>query len=60
MAATTNKVDNWIFSHVHDTYVEDKALQENNPSGKSAVYHDMMGTLIEVSERRYWKPSESQ
>lgn len=60
LAATTNKVENWVFSHVHDTYVEDKALQEKIRQANPQAYHDLLGTLVEVSERGYWKPTEAQ
>lgn len=60
LAATTNKVENWVFSHVHDTYVEDKALQEKIRQSNPHAYHDLLGTLVEVSERGYWKPTEAQ
>ena len=60
LAATTNNVEDWVFSHVHDTYVEDKALQEKIRQANPHAYHDLLGTLVEVSERGYWKPSESQ
>ncbi|MFA1819475.1 cobaltochelatase subunit CobN [Virgibacillus oceani] len=60
LAATTNKVENWVFSHVHDTYIEDRALQEKIRQANPHAYHDLLGTLVEVSERGYWKPTESQ
>nr|WP_275577721.1 cobaltochelatase subunit CobN [Virgibacillus halotolerans] len=58
LAATTNKVENWIFSHVHDTYVGDEALQEKIRQANPHAYHHLLDTLVEVSERGYWKPSE--
>ncbi|GAB2559568.1 cobaltochelatase subunit CobN [Gracilibacillus alcaliphilus] len=60
LAATTNKVENWVFSHVHSTYVEDKVLQEKIRQANPHAYHDLLETLVEVSERGYWEPSESE
>lgn len=60
LAATTNKVENWIFSHVHETYIEDKELQEKIREANPHAYHDLLGTLVEVSDREYWKPTEAE
>lgn len=60
LAATTNKVENWIFSHVHDTYIEDKVLQEKIRQANPHAYHHLLETLVEVSERGYWKPTETE
>ncbi len=60
LAATTNKVENWIFSHVHDTYIEDKVFQEKIRQANPHAYHHLLETLVEVSERGYWNPSEAE
>ncbi|MEM2145317.1 MAG: magnesium chelatase subunit H, partial [Candidatus Jordarchaeaceae archaeon] len=59
-AATTNKVDNWIWSKVAKDYLfnEDmrKRLQENN---KWAL-HEMIGRLLEANQRGYWQATQEE
>lgn len=59
-AATTNKVDNWIWSKVAEDYVFNeemrKRLQENN---KWAL-HEMMGRLLEANQRGYWQATQEE
>lgn len=60
LAATTNKVEQWVFSALHETYVADeirsKQLEENN----RYAYHEMLETLLECSQRQYWNPTDEQ
>lgn len=59
-AATTNKVDNWIWSKVAEDYLFDeemrKRLQENN---KWAL-HEMIGRLLEAHQRGYWQATQEE
>ncbi|MEX2752800.1 MAG: cobaltochelatase subunit CobN [Candidatus Freyarchaeota archaeon] len=59
-AATTNKVENWIWSKVAEDYVFNeemrKRLQENN---KWAL-HEMMGRLLEANQRGYWQATQEE
>lgn len=60
LAATTGKVEPWVFGQLHEVYVEDEArsrqLQENN----RWAYHAMMETLLESHQRGYWQPDKEQ
>ncbi len=59
-AATTNNVENWIWSKVAEDYVFDdemrKRLQENN---KWAL-HEMIGRLLEANQRGYWQATQEE
>nr|MDO8080203.1 magnesium chelatase subunit H [Candidatus Freyarchaeota archaeon] len=59
-AATTNKVDNWIWSKVAEDYLFNeemrKKLQENN---KWAL-HEMIGRLLEANQRGYWHATREE
>ncbi|BDC36556.1 MAG: magnesium chelatase subunit H [Candidatus Methanoliparum thermophilum] len=58
LAATTNKVDNWIWEEINDRYVLDekvrKKLEEINPRALS----NMIDTLFEANKRGYWNTDE--
>lgn len=49
-----------FFSNIHDTYVRDETLQERIRQANSHAYRQLLGTLVEVTERGYWKPTEEQ
>lgn len=60
LSATTNEVDSWIFSGMHETYVADedrrKQLQADNPW----AYHSMLERLFESNQRGYWDATEEE
>ncbi|MCQ1528365.1 magnesium chelatase subunit H [Lutispora saccharofermentans] len=60
LAATTNKVENWVFSKMHSTYVSDEELRnrmiENNPW----AYHKILESLMEYNQRGYWKATQEE
>lgn len=60
LAATTGKVEPWVFGQLHEVYVENEQrsqqLQENN----RWAYHAMMETLLESHQRGYWQADEKQ
>ncbi|UQZ81540.1 Aerobic cobaltochelatase subunit CobN [Paenibacillus konkukensis] len=60
LAATTNRVDPWIFRQLHETYVADermsRRLEDNNPW----AYHHMVETLLESHQRGYWQASDEE
>ncbi|MTW84366.1 magnesium chelatase [Virgibacillus dakarensis] len=60
LAATTNEVDNWVFSAVHEAYVENAERQKGMRAANPHAYHHLVETLIEISERGYWQPSEAE
>ncbi|MEM3594820.1 MAG: cobaltochelatase subunit CobN, partial [Candidatus Jordarchaeaceae archaeon] len=59
-AATTNRVDNWIWSKIAEDYLFNeemrKRLQENN---KWAL-HEMIGRLLEANQRGYWQATQEE
>lgn len=59
LAATTGKVEPWIFDQLHHVYVEDedrsREMQENN----RWAYHAMIESLLESYQRGYWQPEEN-
>ena len=60
LAATTGRVESWIFSRVNDTYLRDPEmlakLKENNPFATA----DMIMRMLEAWQRGYWDASEDE
>jgi magnesium chelatase subunit H len=57
-SATADAVDNWVYEDTNTTFIEDgemcQRLMEMNPHS----FRRMVGTLLEVNGRGYWKTSE--
>lgn len=60
LAATTNKVDNWVFSSLHSTYVSDEKMRERLKENNRWAYLSMLERLFESNERGYWNASEEE
>ncbi|MDF2713614.1 MAG: magnesium chelatase [Paenibacillus sp.] len=57
LAATTGKVEPWIFDSLHATYVEDRERSRQMADNNRWAYHAMIETLLESNQRGYWQPS---
>ena len=59
-AATTNRVEEWIYNDMHKMYIEDETLRrrlkENNPHAYMSIVEQMM----EYYQRGYWKATQEQ
>lgn len=60
LAATTNKVDSWVFSALHETYVADEARSRQLLENNRFAYHQMLETLLESHQRSYWPATEEE
>lgn len=60
LAATTNKVENWVFGSLHETYVEDEKMREKLKENNKWAYHSMLETLLECNQRGYWEATEEE
>ncbi|MBO0992369.1 cobaltochelatase subunit CobN [Bacillus sp. SD088] len=60
LAATTNKVEDWIFHHLHATYMENEELKTKCIENNRWAFHHMVETLLESSQRGYWEPTEQE
>ncbi|MEG6585147.1 magnesium chelatase subunit H [Dendrosporobacter sp. 1207_IL3150] len=60
LAATTNQVDNWIFSELHQTYVTDPQMSQRLTENNRWAYYSMVERLLECSKRGYWQASEKE
>ncbi|MCX7841810.1 MAG: magnesium chelatase subunit H [Clostridia bacterium] len=60
LAATTNKVDSWVFSSLHSVYVSDEKMRERMKENNRWAYFSMLETLLESNSRGYWKASKEE
>jgi cobaltochelatase CobN len=60
LASTTNKVDHWVFSALHDTYVADEARSKQLEENNRYAYHEILETMLESYQRQYWNPTDEQ
>lgn len=60
LAATTNKVGNWIFGSLLHTYVSDEDMKKRMKENNRWAYLSMIETLLESSKRGYWKAEENE
>jgi cobaltochelatase CobN len=60
LAATTNKVDNWIFSDMHKVYVADDLMRQKMVQNNRWAYFSMLEKLMECSKRGYWQATDEE
>ncbi|NSW91371.1 MAG: magnesium chelatase subunit H [Firmicutes bacterium] len=60
LAATTNRVDNWIYSRLHEKYVSDAGMRKRLAENNRWAYLGIVERLMELSSRGYWKASDAE
>ena len=60
LAATTNKVDNWVFESMNSTYVTDENMKKRMKENNQWAYLSMIETLLECNQRGYWQAEENE
>ncbi|GAA3399654.1 cobaltochelatase subunit CobN [Paenibacillus hodogayensis] len=60
LAATTGKVEPWVFESLHDVYVEDRERSRQMAENNRWAYHALIETLLESHQRGYWQPSAEE
>jgi len=60
LAATTGKVEPWVFDLLHDVYVADEETSRRMRDNNRWAHHAMMETLLESHQRGYWQPDEER
>ncbi|EGO61926.1 cobaltochelatase [Acetonema longum DSM 6540] len=58
LAATTNRVDNWIFSGLFQTYVADEILRQKLAENNRWAYFSILEHLLECNQRGYWQATK--
>ncbi|WP_202707166.1 cobaltochelatase subunit CobN [Sporosalibacterium faouarense] len=60
LAATTGKVDNWIFSEMHNKYVNDEEMKDRLKENNKWAYLSMVEILFECNKRGYWDATDDE
>ncbi|WP_181592537.1 cobaltochelatase subunit CobN [Paenibacillus sp. YN15] len=60
LAATTGQVDSWMFSELHQAYVADEERSRQMEENNRFAYHQVLESLLESHQRRYWDASEKE
>src|SRR5690606_16544835 len=60
LASTTNQVEQWVVSSLHDAYVADEARSKQMVENNRYAYHEILETMLECVQRQYWHPTEDQ
>lgn len=60
LAATTNRVENWIFKNLHATYISDRELRRRLAENNRWAYLGIVERLMECSSRGYWQATEAE
>lgn len=60
LAATTNKVEEWIYNDMYSRYLEDEKLKEKIIENNPYAYVDILEQMMEYNNRGYWKATEEQ
>jgi len=59
-AATTNRVDNWIWSEVSARYIFDKDIFARMTENNRYATAEIIERLLEANKRGYWKASDDE
>ncbi len=60
LAATTNKVDSWIWSDIAKRYIFDEEMLKRLTENNKFAAAEIMGRLSEAEKRGYWKATEEE
>ena len=60
LAATTNAVDNWIWSGVASRYVFDEEMRKRLMKNNRWATHEIVNRLFEANKRGYWQATEEE
>lgn len=60
LAATTNKVSNWVFSDMHKTYIADETMRQKLAENNRWAYFSMVERLLECNKRGYWQATDEE
>ena len=60
LAATTNRVENWIFSSLHEKYVADADMRQRLAENNRWAYLGIVERLLESNSRGYWDATDKE
>jgi len=60
LAATTNQVNNWIFSSMQEVYIKNSEIKKTLIENNKWAYLSIVETLMECSERGYYNATKEE
>jgi cobaltochelatase CobN len=60
LAATTNKVEEWIYDDLHSKYIDDDEMRKRLKENNRWAYFSIVEQMMEYEKRGYWKASDEQ
>ncbi|MCT4596679.1 MAG: magnesium chelatase subunit H [Vallitalea sp.] len=60
LAATTNKVEEWIYDDLHSKYIDDEEMRKRLKDNNRWAYFSIVEQMIEYDKRGYWNASDEQ
>jgi cobaltochelatase CobN len=60
LAATTNKVEEWIYDDLHSKYIDDDEMKERLRDNNRWAYFSIVEQMMEYEKRGYWKATDEQ
>ncbi|MCK4257648.1 MAG: magnesium chelatase subunit H [Halanaerobiales bacterium] len=60
LAATTNKVEEWIYSNLLETYVLDEEMKRRMMDNNRWAYNNILESMFEYHQRGYWNATEEE
>jgi cobaltochelatase CobN len=60
LAATTNAVDNWIWSSIAQSYIFDDEMRQRLTENNRFTSAEIIKRLMEASKRDYWDATEEE
>ncbi len=58
LAATTHKVDNWIWDKTYQQYIENEEIRNALTENNRFAMMDIVKNMLQAEKRGYWKASE--
>ena len=60
LAATTNQVDNWIWSDIAERYIFDEKMRKRLEENNCQATAEIISRLFEAYKRGYWEATEEE
>jgi len=58
LAATTHKVENWIWNKAYDQYIENEEIRNALTENNRFAMMDIVKNMLQAEQRGYWEASE--
>jgi cobaltochelatase CobN len=60
LAATTHKIDNWIWNKAYDQYIENEEIRSALTENNRFAMMDIIKNMLQAEQRGYWDADDNQ